>query len=294
MKKGLLSILFFVFSSPFLFAQVNIAGGCFTTPTELSSVGNVNGRPAFQGFGEVGGMSGLQINVYWDGSAWFVLVSGQQMLISTMNTTSPPDDAIGGWVSTGAAPCNANFGDITIDGNGTLPVELASFEAYVKERTIDLKWLTLSETNNRGFEVQRSIDGINWLVLGFVSGKGNTTNATRYNYSDPSPQNGTMYYRLKQFDFDGYFEYSDAISVERRVPEKAVSITGNLIKTGLLQLSFDFGQIDLRLVGQLGETILEYNGFSGKFLDISSLGTGVYYLNYRAGNEVNTIRFLKL
>jgi hypothetical protein len=96
-----------------------------------------------------------------------------------------------------------------------VPVELVSFKAEVVQNSIQLNWQTATETNNMGFDIERSMDGTNYEVIGFIKGKGTCTENTDYSYIDQSlPSFGTVYYRLKQFDFDGTTEYSHVIEVE--------------------------------------------------------------------------------
>ncbi len=103
----------------------------------------------------------------------------------------------------------------------SLPVELTSFNAQVLSQGVRLTWTTASEQNNAGFEVQRSNDQANWTVLGFVRGAGTTTEAQSYTFTDAQAI-GTVFYRLKQVDFDGQFEYSNVIEVNAGMPKQFV------------------------------------------------------------------------
>lgn len=99
------------------------------------------------------------------------------------------------------------------DGNpALLPVELLDFSANAKETHIQLDWRTATEINNDGFEVQRSEDGENFETIAWVEGNGNTTNVQTYQYEDYEAKVGMNYYRLKQIDFDGEFEYTYIVS----------------------------------------------------------------------------------
>jgi hypothetical protein len=94
----------------------------------------------------------------------------------------------------------------------TLPVRLLDLSASPRDKSIYLKWTTASEINNQGFQVQRSVNGSDWIVLGFVNGAGNTTTTRHYDYTDNDLSSGRYYYRLKQVDIDGRFEYSPIVS----------------------------------------------------------------------------------
>jgi photosystem II stability/assembly factor-like uncharacterized protein len=101
-----------------------------------------------------------------------------------------------------------------------IPVELNSFSTSVVANKVILNWSTSSELNNRGFEIERSLDKTHWKIIGFVDGNGTTIEIKNYTFTDylfeNSPQN--LFYRLKQIDFDGTFEYSDIIEVEVGIP----------------------------------------------------------------------------
>ncbi len=95
-----------------------------------------------------------------------------------------------------------------------VPVELTSFAANVVNENIVLEWLTATETNNKGFEIQRSLDNENFNVIGFIDGKGTTTEKQSYSFTDASIAGGTYFYRLRQVDFDGSFEFSNVVETE--------------------------------------------------------------------------------
>ena len=94
---------------------------------------------------------------------------------------------------------------------GPLPVELNYFKANLHDTKdqIDLMWQTQSETNNLGFEVQRSTDHIDWETIDFVTGNGTTALVSEYQHTDYQAYPGNNYYRLKQIDYDGKFNFSD-------------------------------------------------------------------------------------
>ncbi len=94
------------------------------------------------------------------------------------------------------------------------PVELASFTATTNSIEIILSWSTATELNNQGFEIERSEDNVSFNKIGFVPGLGPTTEPKSYNYLDQPASSGTFYYRLKQVDYDGSFEYSEVVEVE--------------------------------------------------------------------------------
>lgn len=94
-----------------------------------------------------------------------------------------------------------------------LPVELIRFDAARAGNEVLLTWVTATELNNQGFEIQRSADSRLWLSLGFVDGTGTSLQAQEYRFTDARPTPGLSYYRLKQVDFDGTAAFSNVIEM---------------------------------------------------------------------------------
>lgn len=90
----------------------------------------------------------------------------------------------------------------------TLPVTLIDFTSEIIGNSVSLNWSTASETNNMGFEVLHSTNGIDWKKIGWVEGTGNSTNVVHYSFQHDSIVSDINYYKLKQIDFDGQFEYT--------------------------------------------------------------------------------------
>ena len=105
---------------------------------------------------------------------------------------------------------------ITGPGNSPLPVELLSFKGVAKENYNQLNWITASEINNSGFEIERSASGFDWEKIGFLKGAGNSSTTKIYSYEDKNLGADLYYYRLKQIDFNGKFEYTKTISIVQK------------------------------------------------------------------------------
>jgi hypothetical protein len=98
-----------------------------------------------------------------------------------------------------------------------IPVELTSFNAISDGGVVTLNWQTATETNNQGFEMQRSNNG-EFEKIGFVPGHGTTTELQSYTFIDENVLAGKYTYRLKQIDYDGTTEYSNVVEVEVAQP----------------------------------------------------------------------------
>ncbi|MBE0573167.1 MAG: T9SS type A sorting domain-containing protein [Ignavibacteriaceae bacterium] len=116
----------------------------------------------------------------------------------------------------------------------TIPVELISFTASVTENDVQLNWSTATETNNSGFEIQKTSPfpspyqgeggeaGRGWESIGFVPGYGTSTEKHSYSFNDENLVDGNYQYRLKQIDFDGTSSYSEIVEVEINSPGQFV------------------------------------------------------------------------
>jgi len=184
-----------------------------------------------------------------------------------------------------------------------IPVELASFSAFVNKDEVTLNWSTSTETNNQGFEIQRAtLDG-EYEAISFVNGKGTTAEAFRYTYVDSKVATGTYTYRLKQIDFNGSFEYSGEISVEIIKPLEFVLEQNfpnpfnpnTLIKYSIPQDGF----VSLKVYNLLGETvktIVNRVQEAGRYeinFDASGLSSGIYVYNLKSG-KLNSVKKMLL
>jgi|GEM_PF-6740159 len=108
-----------------------------------------------------------------------------------------------------------------LDSLNSVPVQLEMFEAYPGEKgEVLLRWVTATETDNYGFEVQRSMDGVDFVTIGFVRGRGTSTVQQTYSFVDHLPhETEAVYYRLKQIDFSGAVHFSRVLRVKFTQPE---------------------------------------------------------------------------
>lgn len=120
--------------------------------------------------------------------------------------------------------------------NATLPVELVDISASFANEKVNLKWVTASELNNDKFEIYRSINGTDFEYLGEVKGNGTTSTLHEYTFVDNSPENGTIYYRIKQIDFDGSYEYSPSVSVRLELSSIILQVVPTVVKEGNIKI----------------------------------------------------------
>lgn len=118
---------------------------------------------------------------------------------------------------TSTKPVTAPANNFNFTADGSLPVELVSFDLFTQNGVVVLKWATASELNNREFVVERTVKGgSDWITAGSVPGKGTTTSPTEYSFTDRNPGTGVFSYRLRQIDHDGSFKIYNGgdVSVE--------------------------------------------------------------------------------
>jgi hypothetical protein len=170
-----------------------------------------------------------------------------------------------------------------------IPVELTSFMANVSDKEISVMWSTATELNNRGFELERKLDG-EWEKVTYIEGRGTTTEKSDYSYSDKFKYDGfqgTVQYRLKQIDFDGTSTYSKAISVEVDFTPKEYTLYQNYPNpfnpstTIKFALPFD-SNVRITIYNLLGEQVdvifdqVKEVGYHNVSWNAGDLASGVY------------------
>jgi Immune inhibitor A-like, MAM domain/Secretion system C-terminal sorting domain len=199
-----------------------------------------------------------------------------------------------------------------------LPVELTTFNANVNETSVTLNWETATEVNNYGFEVERqnlelSSQTSEWELVGFVDGHGNSNSPKYYLYEDNrSILSGKYFYRLKQIDIDGSFEYSDVVEVSLSTPDN-FSLDQNYPNpfnpTTIIGYSIpEFAsatnasrQVIIKVYDILGneiKSLVNDNKAPGKYeveFDASELSNGVYFYQIKVGNfsQINKMTLIK-
>ena len=164
-----------------------------------------------------------------------------------------------------------------------LPAGLTNFTADNTNCTALLKWTTASESNSQGFDIERSADGIAWHKIGFAPSKavnGNSSAGISYYYTDGSPQQGANYYRLKQVDRDGKFQYSEA-RVVKFDADGAITVYPNPARGNIAISGLQDGQL-IQLFGVNGQLIIEKKatGFR-EYFNLSGFAAGIYHITIK-------------
>ncbi|OIP55527.1 MAG: hypothetical protein AUK34_12920 [Ignavibacteria bacterium CG2_30_36_16] len=193
--------------------------------------------------------------------------------------------------------------NVVVIASDAIPVEFTSFIASSNESTVTLNWATATETNNRGFEVERKTTG-DFQVVGFVQGNGTTTERQNYSFVDTDLNEGTYTYRLKQIDFDGRTDYSDLVEVIVSVP-KVFSLEQNYPNPFNPSTKINFSlavdaKVSLKVFDVLGQEVMTLvNGqmAAGRHdvqFNAVGLNSGVYFYRIDAtgvdGNNFSSVK----
>lgn len=291
-------LLFLLFFSFFASAQtVNISGQCITGTVALDKIADMDGKAAFGGKGTVVGNAGTDINVYWMGGSdnlWVIAFDGQPYFKNNCNTSLPPatGNASCPWVALDDYGCVAGA-PLVLNGSGVLPVSLFGLSAREADNEVLLDWKTASESNNKGFEIQRSKDAINWNKIGFVNGALNSSLEKHYSFSDVAPLQGKNYYRLLQYDLDGKQAFSPVVNVDFSKAGKY--LLSNNPSNGVYRLNIHSTNGATILVSDMtGRRLIGKHVDAGIHqIDISKYAQGTYLLRLQIGNDIFTEKLLK-
>ena len=173
------------------------------------------------------------------------------------------------------------------DASSPLPVELTHFSAQwqTEGESALLTWQTATETNNSHFLIERSFDGVEFQTIGQVEGMGTTITSTDYQFDDPletnNPNPETIYYRLKQVDFNGDYEYSDMKTLSSELETSSSFSVWPNPSSGDIVLVSAVG--DYSVISMNGVVLKSFNNTDK--LDISDLEKGTYMIRNKNGNH---------
>lgn len=181
-----------------------------------------------------------------------------------------------------------------------LPVELVSFKAVAQQNQVLLQWTTASERDNDRFEVERSQDGRKFTLIGQVKGKGTSTLTNSYSFTDRNPGTGVNYYRLRQVDYDGTFEYSKTLAAHLKEASTSVKAYPNPFSHSVLVgiATKTAGPIQVTVADAQGRVVIEQKiNSEGRYstleLSTQQLATGVYFLRVTGGGVNTTMKLIK-
>ncbi len=214
--------------------------------------------------------------------------------------TNNPSTAVGipnGTITTNSAITTFSpFALATSNDGNDLPIELINFEANTtQENDVLLTWQTASEINNDFFTIEKSANGIDFEFVAEVKGAGNSASILNYSTTDFSPFAGESFYRLKQTDFDGAYEYSEVIKVQID-NDNEITIYPNPVNKNdkIINILSDEHIIDeLKIIDNLGRVIYNQTINSNQIgIDVSTYDSGVYFVQITQGSVMITKRIV--
>lgn len=256
-------------------------------------------------------IAALQMNGNWDGDATSSNTSAIPAGLSGTNfelAISPEQDnaAYNATVTSGTqeeirdaisslSPLNwdtHNSTNQTYSGAFVLPVEISSFSLKTVNRNTILSWTTESEINNDKFIIERSLDGRRYMQIGQEMGNGNTSVKKSYSFVDNSTQVGMNFYRLKQVDYNGEYEYSAILTAE--ISDGTISIYPTTT-TSTVQLDLGAEKTATIVVYSVNGQIVSNQtvSVSNSEIDLSTLNAGIYYIKVETAGEVFTQQVIK-
>jgi hypothetical protein len=188
-------------------------------------------------------------------------------------------------------------GPATINSTGVLPIKLIYFNGAFLNDKVNLSWATSTEENFDKFEIERSYNGLTFEKMGEVNGAGiNTNHQNNYSFVDSSPVIGKNYYRLKNIDLNGTFDYSKIIRVDAGNSKRIVMYPNPVEEQSLnVKNNFEPTSFDrIQILDNVGMIVLNYEviELENKIQLPENIPAGIYMLRYIGDSEEKTFRFL--
>lgn len=190
----------------------------------------------------------------------------------------------------GAINLNAN----TVNAPAPQPVLLSSFSAHKEAQTALLSWSTAEEVNSDRFEVEHSLNGKNWRMIGKVAARGNSNDKRWYSFMDVNPANGSNLYRLRMVDRDETFDYSRIRSLEFDI-DIETALYPNPVDERLLLKTDDLKKISrVELYNTMGVAVMHSDNVPNNGLDVKNLPAGLYVVKVtRTNGSTDTFKVMK-
>jgi photosystem II stability/assembly factor-like uncharacterized protein len=216
---------------------------------------------------------------------------------SFMSSSTLYDIAIVGgyvWITNEGGAIIRNFSNPDV-----IPVELTSFSAALFGNSVKLTWKTATETNNKGYSVERKADNsAMWESVGFVNGKGTSAKTSEYSFTDVPEVAASYSYRLKQIDFDGAFDYSGIVEVNMTAPQ-SFALSQNYPNPFNPSTTINYSipmtsKVSLKIFDMLGRevaSLVNETKQAGNYevvFNASKISSGVYFYKLQAGSFTET------
>jgi len=284
------------FTAQYIFAD---ASPSFTHTSKDATIDHI-GRCEYWILNRTGGSSNVNVTLSWNTTSCGV-TNLSDLLVARWDAGQAKwkDEGNGGTTGNTTSGTIVTSAPVTLFSPFTLasrtaanplPIELVSFNCgNVNRNSNMLHWVTASESYNDYFAIERSVDGLNFEMIGKQAGAGNSVTRLEYSFNDQNPIKGISYYRLKQVDFGGKFTYSEICSVSNS-GDGGVSFYPNPVKN-TLTIDYDFiekPKSNVISVTDVSGKIVQVNSSfsdSRMTLDCSNLAEGIYFLKVLIGDK---------
>lgn len=194
-------------------------------------------------------------------------------------------------------------GGVILIPSSTLPIEWKLFTGQNIGKVNRLNWITATETETDYFELERGFDGINFEGIILVAAAGNSTSENYYNWIDENPLSGINYYRLKLWNLDGTFEYSDVIALEVSGQTTVATFYPNPT-TGRVTYAFEelsnADNLEIEIFDAIGKRVsrideISRSGLNTIEIDLSDFSAGTYNIRvlHKNTSKSNTQMIIK-
>ncbi len=194
-----------------------------------------------------------------------------------------------GWVESNFVNSFSPFTLASLSGLNALPVELLSFEAEAEENTVNVRWETIHESNNKGFQLERSFDGLEFELIASLDPLNSNSGINQYSWLDAPERFGNIYYRLRQIDLDGTENVYKPVSVYLEGNKDWITVFPNPIYNGKVFLNPRIDadvQIELSIYNESGSVVfnekVDWTPNDGRIQKQLDLPPGAYIMDLRS------------
>ncbi len=204
------------------------------------------------------------------------------------------NQGLSGGAAKGVRTGLTSFSDFGIGfGAVPLPVQLTSFDVVANDNnSTTITWSTASELNNDYFEVLHSLNGIDFNLIGTVKGAGTSQFANEYAFLHTNASCGNNYYRLRQVDFDGKYEFSSIKFVNFNCASNFTLYPNPAVNTIFINSTSISDLATINIYNIEGRLIIT-KSYNQSGINISELPTGLYLIELVNGNSISQTRFIK-
>jgi len=196
---------------------------------------------------------------------------------------------------TSGPPCTAT-GSVTVTVGCPLPIELTDFRGHLAGRDGVLNWFTQTEANAKGFDVERSLDGVNFSKIGFVNAKGNSAKPQTYSFTDKNLSNGKYFYRLRIVSMDGQATYSNIVELKLSDMYSSFELLGLYPNPADDNVTISYaihkaGDLKISVIDLLGrqvlsvEDVMKPSGNHQSVFSVKNLPSGQYIIKCQHGSK---------